>query len=549
MGALKAAVAAVAGVLGAAVASAAPAPTDPTVAEAPPAVQEDPWGFFSSWKAPRKKRSEVEEAIARAHEKAAAVGVSPEKFHFKLDEALAAWSWTDSFKAPSRAALSDPDNPERGEAQRSGLLQALRTLRSAFVKNGHVPVICETIEEIAHALGVEVRQARTIMAQAEIAKAITVIRRYADEDHIHATAESPSAECRLNIVVFDGLPAWDHYEKGRTRRDSGQRPISEQASKKQRAAQPKRSPSPSVPLDPAADPTYLELATVFAAAHEAKYRPELESRGEQYDPQTAGSIAAKHHAAVGTALRNFAHQARERALAKGRSDLTIDTIRAEVIHRVVEAFLDKTKEECVKRRHPLGFLWNLGGKDRNVRDLLVLGQAAVNEWDAALEPGWDAALEPEWPTELAAEDATLEGASVDASREQITDEREQIAGDAAETNGAESAVEPAAAEVVDDINRSQTPAAGETPAQQARAEELRDCIAGLRARLGIENAVSSAAPRLSQSASLDDRTPAPAGTAQRRRDPVRVNRFVSPPAAAPEPQVVIAGARGPPRPR
>lgn len=132
------------------------------------------------------------------------------------------------------------------------------------------------------------------------------------------------------------------------------------------------------------DPAFVELVTVHAAAHAAKYRRAIEASGERYSVRDAGTIRAELRPTIAAELRNLAARAHVIALAKLRDDLTTDAIRADLTRRIVDAYMAQERDWLLKKKHCLGGLWN--DTDGKPCDLRILGERALETWGAALDP-------------------------------------------------------------------------------------------------------------------------------------------------------------------
>jgi len=133
------------------------------------------------------------------------------------------------------------------------------------------------------------------------------------------------------------------------------------------------------------DPAFVLLVTLHAAAHEDKYRPEAERRGEVYDPRDAGTLRREHRADVAAELRALAERAHGFALSKHRDDLTVDAIRAELTAAIVRDYMRQNRRWVRDRKHCLGGLW--AADEDKPRELRALGLRAFEAWCDALDPG------------------------------------------------------------------------------------------------------------------------------------------------------------------
>ena len=169
------------------------------------------------------------------------------------------------------------------------------------------------------------------------------------------------------------------------------------------------------------DPAFVELWTLHAAAHLAKWGREAQRRGEVYDPADAGSISPEHRAAVAAELRSLAARAHAFALAHFRDDLTPDAIRSVLTDRIVREFMALDRPYLRDHKHPLGCLWGKGGTDGKPCDLLSIGPRVLDAWCDALDPGESPPL-----------DKLLEHADLEAARAACAELRARVAAAAAE---------------------------------------------------------------------------------------------------------------------
>lgn len=147
-----------------------------------------------------------------------------------------------------------------------------------------------------------------------------------------------------------------------------------------RAPQPVPTGTPNA----AEDAAFAELLAAHRAGHALRYREAVEAAGEPYTEALAGTIRPASQPEIGRALNNLARRGEQIAAARCRDDLAVDEIRRELIRRIVTAYLAQDKPRLVLARHPLGWLW---GADETKRELLILGERALEDWTAQLEPG------------------------------------------------------------------------------------------------------------------------------------------------------------------
>jgi hypothetical protein len=217
------------------------------------------------------------------------------------------------------------------------------------------------------------------------------------------------------------------------------------------------------------DPVFVEFASIFAAAHEDHYRPALEAKGETYDPRDAGTIRRGNRADVVLFLRNLVGQAHAIALAKGRHDLTPETIRPDLFRRIALAYLAQDRRWLIDHCHAFGGIWGEGGKDDNPCDLHDLSVRVLEEWGAALDPGWDLPTRPR--DEHQGDDAAPERTEDEPGQAPEPPEEEPPPLDCPETEEEAEEARRACAEFRAALKRAQPDASGAALSRPARLPE------------------------------------------------------------------------------